>query len=95
MHAAPALQVPDWHTTAAPGVHEASPFARPHLPLLPQAFVTHWFAAPHVVPFTVAQVLVAVLQAPLTQTAPASEHVPVCSVSFGIATPAASCALQV
>ena len=95
MQADPVLQRPDWQTTAAPAVHDDWPFARPHLALLPQLLVTHWFAPVQPVPFATAQVLVVRLQSPLEQTALASEHVPVCRVSFGIAVPAGSSALQV
>ena len=65
MHAPPRLHLADWHSDADPAVHPASPSLRPHLLLLPQRLVTHWFAAAQVPPFASAQVFVLVLQAPL------------------------------
>jgi hypothetical protein len=84
------LQVFDWHTPVFAAVQPASPFTRPHLPSVPQAFVTHWFAFVHaVVTFGPAQVFVVALHVVLSQVALAFDvlQTPVWSPSFGIATP--------
>ena len=67
------------------------------MPLLPHTLFVHWFANVQPWLFARAQVFVAALHAPLAQTAVAFAVVqlPSCSVSFEIATPAPSFALQV
>lgn len=65
-------------------------------PLGAQALLTHWAAAVQLVPFEVAQVSVASLQAPLWHVAlTLAWQVPSCRPSLGIAVPAASVATQV
>lgn len=91
MQCAPStLHALDWHTPVFAAVQPASPFTSPHLPSVPQALVTHWFAFAHaVVTFGPAQVFVVALHVVLSQVAVAFDvsQTPVWSPSFGIATP--------
>jgi hypothetical protein len=97
------LHVLDWHTVdAVPLVHPPGlvppPVVVPHLPFVPQTFVTHWFAAVQLVDvFGPAHVFVVVLHSPETHVAEAfaALHAPLWSPSFGIATPFARSAVHV
>src|SRR5664279_1592124 len=92
MHTPLELQTPDWqYAEAVAGVQPAAPVTAPHEPLAPQTLLTHMAAEVQDVPFVVAQVFSAVLQALVAQTALAfeGEHVPSCRVSVGMAWPAA------
>jgi hypothetical protein len=87
----------DWHTPVFVEVQPAWPFARPHLPFDPHAFVTHSLPFVQlVVTFGPPQVFVVALQPVLSQVALAFEvlQTPVWSPSFGIATPFALSAVH-
>ena len=96
------LHVFDWHTPLLAPAHPVAPgascpFARPHFPFVPHAFVMHSFAFVQlVVTFGPPHVFVVALHPALSHVALAFDvlHTPVWSPSFGIATPFALSAVQ-
>ncbi len=98
MHTPAVLHVPDWqYDDAVPEVQPDWPFTAPHFPFEPHMFDTHWFDAVQAVALAAPQVFVVTLQAAVAQVALAFPPVqtPLCSPSFGMATPAPFFAVHV